>query len=171
MNRNEKSDFVKNFGTSLSQYPCMVLVRQNALNASDVISLRSQAREKNIVFEVVKNSLVKIAFEKEGVPLKDHMKGPVGVLFSHEPVEIAKLVKEFSKGRKKDTFCALAGQLDDQILTAEKIDEMASLPNLDQLRAQIIGLIGAVGSKLARTIQGNAQKYVFLLSNYIQKSK
>ena len=79
----------------------------------------------------------------------------------------AKLLKQFAKEFEKPKFkLAVLGQ---QLLRAEEVAALAALPSLNELRAQLIGLLqtpatriavvlGAPASQVARVLKAHADK-------------
>jgi len=166
--RSEKKIFIDKFSETCASYPCMVLVRQVGLSADVVSQLRRKARSEDVSFQVVKNSLVRKAFQGAALGVVDKLSGPVGIFFSENPVAIAKIIEDFTK-KREDKFFPLAGVLSGNVLTSSDIKKLASLPTLEVLRAQLLGLINAPAQKLLSTIQEPSSRVVRVLSAYIQK--
>jgi large subunit ribosomal protein L10 len=163
VNRSEKKLFVEKFSESCGSYPCMIVVRQVGLSASAVSLLRKSARAGGVVFQVVKNNLAKRAFEGDASGIRDCFKGPLGVFFSQDPVAASKIIDDFSK-KREDSFYPIGGILNNKNLSREDIKRLATLPTLDQLRSQILGMLMAPATKLVGTINAPAQSLVRVMS-------
>jgi len=168
--RSEKKLFVEKFSESCGSYPCMIVVRQVGLSAEAFTQLRKSARSGGASFQVVKNNLAKRAFLNDENGAQEWFKGPMGVFFSQDPVSASKVIEEFSKKREKN-FYPIGGILNGKSLSKEDIKHLATLPSLDQLRAQFIGLLNAPASKLLRTFKEPSQSLVRVLSAYIKKQE
>jgi len=166
--RSEKKNFIDKFSETCASYPCMVLVRQVGLSADVVSQLRRKARLENVSFQVVKNSLVRKAFQGAALEMVDKLSGPVGIFFSENPVAIAKIIEDFAK-KREDKFFPLSGVLSGNVLSSSDIKKLASLPTLEALRAQLLGLINAPAKKLLSTVQEPSSRVVRVLSGYVQK--
>ena len=166
--RLEKRDFIDKFSGTCASYPCMVLVRQVGLSADLVAQLRRKARSEEVSFQVVKNSLARKALQGAALGVADEFSGPVGVFFSENPVAIAKIIEDFTK-KREDKFFPLAGVLSGNVLTSSDIKRLASLPTLEALRAQLLGLINAPARNLLLTIKEPSACMARVLSSYVQK--
>ena len=71
--------------------------------------------------------------------------------YSNNPVGLAKAISEFAKANEKLTI--LGGVMDGKAISVNTINELASLPSMDELRAKIIGLLTAAASKIVRTVK------------------
>ena len=56
--------------------------------------------------------------------------------------------------------------MDGKVLSAAEIDKLAKLPSLDQLRAQLIGLLNAPASKIVGVVDAPAAKLARVFSAY-----
>ena len=79
----------------------------------------------------------------------------------------AKVCFEFAKKNKKLTF--VGGALDEEQLDVERIEVLAQLPSLDELRAILIGVVQAPATKLAGVIQAPAAQLARVFGAYGSK--
>jgi len=75
---------------------------------------------------------------------------PCARVVGEDPGAAARVVKEFAKDNEDlaTTAVAIGGEL----YGAEDLGRLASLPNLDQARAMLLGVLQAPLSQLARTL-------------------
>merc|ERR1712167_474920 len=102
---------------------------------------------------VVKMSLAKRAAENVGYKdILEYFAGPTGVtVIESDPVEAAKVLKEFSK--ENEAFIVKGGLMDKEPLTIEQLNVLASIDSRDVLLAKIAGGFNAPVSKLAGTLK------------------
>lgn len=119
--------------------------------------LRKRCREQGVQFRVIKNTLLKRAFNARGIQeLDDHLVGPTGLVFSPQdemaPAKIlADFAKEFEKPRMK------AAVVDGRLYDDKAIARLAKLPSREVLLSQLLGtfvapmttFLGAVEALLA----------------------
>ena len=74
---------------------------------------------------------------------------------------------EFAK--TTDKIEIVGGAIGGQVLNAEGIQALATLPSLDELRAKLIGLIQAPATKLAQLATAPAAKLARVFSAYAEK--
>jgi large subunit ribosomal protein L10 len=95
-------------------------------------------------------------------------KGPVGIAFGPDPVSAAKVVTQYAKDN--DKFKVMGGILDQTIILDQKaVSSLATLPSLDQIRAQIIGLLNAPATKIAGVLQAPAGQLARVFNAYATK--
>ena len=112
---------------------------------------------------MTKNRLAKIALQ--GTPhagLTDRFSGPTAIAYAEDPVSVAKAILEFArKNQKLDVLC---GGLGGEVIDVDQLKALATLPSLDELRAQLLGLIQAPAAKLAGVLQAPARNTVGVLA-------
>lgn len=100
--------------------------------------LRKQCREQGIQFHVVKNTLLKRAFNSHGITaLDDHLVGPTGMVFSPESgTSPAKVLADFAKEHEKPRIKAAI--LDGKLFDEKGVKALAALPSREVLLSQVI---------------------------------
>ena len=123
----------------------LVFSRFNSVKANEMNAFRKKVRRMGAKHFLVKKRIGKKAIEKMGLKdltavfdAKDH----VGVtIIKDDPVAIAKLVVDFAKDNKN--FVVTNGYIDGQLVGAEKVKQLASLPGRQQLLAILAGTLNA----------------------------
>lgn len=120
-----------------------LVVGYQGIKALEFDRLRKDLRKKNICLEIVKNSLAVIAFKELGiVGIVSLLNGPSAIITGgDDPVIMAKETVEWSK---KIPFLNLRGGfVDGTKISVDDINNLAKLPALPVLHAQIITGINA----------------------------
>jgi len=168
MDRKEKSEVVTALNASLQQMGVVVITRNLGMTVAQSTDLRQKMRDAGAAFRVTKNRLAKIAIEgTDYAGIADMLTGPVGLAISTDPVAAAKVAVNFAK--TNDRLEIIGGAMGTQILNAEGVKALASLPSLDELRGTIIGLLQAPATKLARVTAEPAAKLARVLNAYAEK--
>jgi large subunit ribosomal protein L10 len=168
MDRNEKSEVVSALHASLKQVGVVVVTRNRGLSVAQSTDLRQKMRDAGATYKVTKNSLAKIAIQDtDYAGLGDLLTGPVGLASSSDPVAAAKIAVEFAK--TNDKLEIIGGAMGSQLLDADGIKALASLPSLDELRAKLIGLIQAPAQKLASVTQAPGAQLARVFNAYATK--
>jgi large subunit ribosomal protein L10 len=118
---------------------------------------------------VAKNTLIRIALEELGLPKLDGLSGPSAVVFYQDPVAAAKALQEFSKKNPKGIPEAKGGLLQGQVLSAKDLLALAELPTMDELRAELVGVLQAPMAELVGVLGGVARELVGILEAYAEK--
>ena len=169
MDRAQKQLLTASLHQDLADTVCVVVTHQTGLSVAEVTQLRRQMRGAGARYRVTKNRLVRRALE--GTPfasLAPLFTGPTAIAFSHDPVAAAKAAVEYANRNTKLTI--VGGGLSGQVLDEAGIKALAALPSLDELRAKLIGLIGAPATKLAVLLQTPGGQLARVLAAHAEKS-
>lgn len=164
MKREDKVQAIEEMQQTLVQAPSVVLAASTGMPVNTINELRSELRAKGVTYKVVKNTLAKRAIAGTDMEaLADQFRGPTAVVFHpEEPGLAAKLLLDFQK--KNDKFQLKAGYAEGQILDEAGLEMLSKLPGKDDLRAQIIGLMTSVPTKLVRVFTAAQRDIVGLLN-------
>lgn len=168
MDRSQKTEAVAELNRTFNEVAVVVVTRNLGLTVAQSTQLRNKMREAGASYKVSKNRLAKIALEgTEYAGISDLLTGPIALATSTDPVAAAKVVSDFAK--TNDKLEIVGGAMGKQVLDAEGIKALASLPSLDELRAKLIGLVQAPATKLATITQAPAAQIARVLSAYAEK--
>jgi large subunit ribosomal protein L10 len=166
----QKEAMLDQYSEWLSKSKSIVLVEYTGLKMKDLDLIRAKARENGGEFHIVKNTLAKIALEKAGynVP-SDFSANSTAIGFSFtDAASFAKGLTEATKGM--EAIKLKGGFLEAQVLDANEVKSLASLPPLPALRAQLLGVIQAPASKLVRTLAEPGRSLAYVVKGYSEKA-
>ena len=172
MKRSDKNDFVQNLKEELKNSSSVVVAHYAGLSVSETDNLRKEMRSNGAKFKVTKNRLTKIALT--GTPyesIEDLFTGPTAIAYSSDPVAPARVSVEFEK--KFENFKILGGSYEGEKIDNAKINFLATLPSLDQIRAKLLGLLNAPAQKIASIAQapgGQLARLINARSEQLEKS-
>lgn len=144
MTREEKSQYIEDLATRLSESGVFYLTDAAGLTVEAVNQLRERCFKNNIELRVVKNTLLKKAMESvEDTNYEDLygvLAGPTAIMFAEVGNAPAKLIKDF---RKKNDKPLLKGAfIDTAIYTGEEnLEFLSSIKSKEELIGDIIGLL------------------------------
>ncbi len=170
MDRVQKEELVASMHRAFAETSMVVVAHYSGMTVAQLTDLRARMRESGARFQVTKNRLTRLALEGtdyEG--LREMFTGPTAIAYSADPVAAAKTTVEFAK--KNDKLVVVGGALGTQVLDAEGVKALASLPSLDELRARVIGLINAPATKLATVLQVPAGDLARVFAAYGEKGE
>lgn len=149
----DKKAIVAEVNEAASGALSVVLADYRGITSAGMTGLRAKARSENVYVKVVRNTLARRAVEgTEFECIKDALVGPTLLAFSLEdPGAAARLLKDFAKENKAFEIKALA--VGGELLGADQIDRLASLPTRDQALAMLMSVMIAPVTKLARTFK------------------
>ena len=163
MKRSEKKEFVQKLKDELDSSSSVIVAHYSGLTVAESQELRSEMRHNGAKFKVTKNRLTKLALEQTKFKdLKDLFTGPTAIAYSDDPVAPAKVSSNFAK--KLENFKIIGGGYDGEKIDIEKINFLATLPSMDELRGKIVGLISAPAQKVASLMKEPSAQVARLIS-------
>ena len=115
--------------------------------------LRNQLREAGVSYEVVKNTLARIA--SQGTELEqaaEHFKGVTAVVLSTgDPIGLSKAISKFTKANP-DIFTFKVGIVEGKVVALNEVEAIASLPSKEELISKVMFLINCQAQRLATVI-------------------
>jgi len=103
--------------------------------------LRKKCREQKVQFRVIKNTLLKRAFNAHGITALDtFLEGPTGLVFSPtNDVAPAKILADFAKVHERPRIKAAV--VNGRLFDAKAIAVLATLPSYEVLLSQVLSTI------------------------------
>ena len=168
MDRSQKAESVASLNATFNEVGVVVITRNLGMTVAQSTALRGKIREAGATYKVAKNRLAKLALadtQYEG--LGDMLTGPTALATSVDPVAAAKAVVDFAK--TTDKIEIVGGAMGSQVLNAEGVKALASMPSLDELRAKLVGLVQAPATKIAQLSTAPAAKLARVFGAYAAK--
>ena len=163
MKRSDKKEFVQKLKDEIDTSSSVIVTHYSGLTVEESEQLRSEMRNNGAKFKVTKNRLAKLALEQTRFKvIADLFTGPTAIAYSDDPVSPAKVAVSFEK--KLEKFKIIGGGYDGEKIDLEKINFLATLPSMDELRGKIVGLISAPAQKIASIVKEPAGQMVRLVS-------
>jgi large subunit ribosomal protein L10 len=155
LTRKEKEDQVDELREKFGRATSVFVADYRGITVKKLEALRiglRKSRASESEFRVAKNSVLKRASEGGPVEgLKGDFKGTSSVAISFgDPAALAKTLVDYAKDNEQ--FQLRSAILDGEVLDSAGISRLATLPSLDELRGQLIGLLQAPASQLARLL-------------------
>jgi len=161
--RSEKKEFVQKLKEEIDTSSSVIVTHYSGLTVDESDQLRSEMRNNGAKFKVTKNRLTKLALRQtQFKDLADLFIGPTAIAYSDDPVAPAKVAASFEK--KLEKFKIIGGGYDGEMIDIEKINFLATLPSMDELRGKILGLISAPAQKIASIVKEPAGQMIRLVS-------
>lgn len=157
MKREEKQQLIQALSDAFKKAKLIVVVHNNGLTMEQTTALRKNVRADGASYKVAKNRLAKLALA--GTPyesLKDLLTGPTAIAYSEDEIAASKAVVKMAK--ESDKFKVIGGAMNGEVVDVARIQQLASLPDLDGLRGKLIGLLQAPAGQLARLAKAYSEK-------------
>lgn len=168
MDRAQKAESIEALKGVFASSGAVVVTHYLGLTVAEMTDLRARLRKEGAQIKVVKNRLAQKALNGSAGDAGEALfKGPVAIAFGPDPVSAAKVVTQYAKDNEK--FSVVGGLLGDQVLNQDAVKALATLPSLDQIRAQLIGLLQAPATKVAGVLQAPAGQLARVFNAYATK--
>ena len=144
MRKELKDTVVVELGQKFKEYAHFYLVDVNGLNAAETSDLRRKCFKSEIKLMVVKNTLLRKAFEASEIdfePLYEALKGNTALMFCNIANVPAKLLKEYKDKKKEVPVLKAAYAEEGMFVGADKLDELCAIKSKNELIADVIALL------------------------------
>ena len=171
MPRPEKVQAVAEIKERIERAQAVFLAEYAGLSVKDQQTLRRSLREGGAEFKVVKMTLARRAaneLELEGVD--ELLLGPTGLTFADgDPVTAAKALKDFAKDH--EVFAIKGGLLGTDLLTPERVSELADIEPREVLLAKIAGAAKAPMANMAGLLAAMPRNLASMLQQLVEKKE
>ena len=160
MKKDEKNQLIEMLNRSISDNNNFYLADISGLTAEESSKLRRLCFKREVSLQVVKNTLLRKAFEKNNYAyddLYDVLKGNTSIMFTSQANTPAKIIKEFRK--KHDKPILKAAHLDESFYIGEDyLDVLSSLKSKQELIAEIVLLLQSPIKNVVSSLQSGGSK-------------
>ena len=168
MDRAQKAETIEALKGVFETSATVVVTHYLGLTVAEMTDLRGRLRKEGAQIKVVKNTLAKKALGGSVGEGGDALfTGPVAIAYGPDAVSAAKVATQYAKDNEK--FSVKGALMGTVVLDQAGVKALASLPSLDQIRAQLIGLLQAPATKVAGVLQAPAGQLARVVGAYAAK--
>jgi large subunit ribosomal protein L10 len=151
LNVEDKKAIVADVGAQLVAAQTVVLAEYRGIPVEQLTKLRASARDQGVYLRVLKNTLARRATQgTQFEPLADSMVGPLIYGISADPIASARVLQNFAK--MQDQLVIKAGLYNGKLLDVAGVKALATIPSRDELLSQLLGVMLAPVSAMARVL-------------------
>ena len=173
MTKEEKNQFIDVLDKSIQENSNFYLADISGLSAEESSNLRRLCFKREVSLQVVKNTLLKRALEKNDSnyeELYDVLKGNTSIMFTDVANAPAKVIKEFRKKHDKPVF--KAAHLDASFYIGEEyLDTLSDLKSKDEVIAEIVTLLQSPGKNIISSLQSGGSKLSGIVKTLAERSE
>lgn len=160
ISRERKEEIIATYADILDRSEGFVVTEYRGMKMKQFNDIRGVLRDTDASLVVTKNRLFKLALNDKGYPVPDSLlTGPVAVSFAHS--DMPGMVKALLDRRKEMPLLILKGGLvGGSVFGEEDLDAISKLPSLDELHAQILGLVASAPQGLVDVLNAPTQNLV-----------
>ncbi|HPN54309.1 MAG TPA: 50S ribosomal protein L10 [Candidatus Moranbacteria bacterium] len=164
LTKGQKSELVKNLTEKIKAAKSAIFVDYKGLDVQGATELKRALRAEGVEYNVVRKTLLDIAFKNAGVEGLDvrKMEGQIAVSLSNtDEVAGAKIIDTFSK--KNENVKMVGGVLGKEIMDGAQVKALAKIPSKQELLAKLVGTLNAPASGFVNVLAGNLRGLVQVL--------
>jgi large subunit ribosomal protein L10 len=173
MTKEEKNQFIDVLDKSIQENSNFYLADISGLSAEESSNLRRLCFKREVSLQVVKNTLLKRALEKNDSnyeELYDVLKGNTSIMFTDAANAPAKVIKEFRKKHDKPVF--KAAHLDASFYIGEEyLDTLSELKSKNELIAEIVVLLQFSAKNVISSLQSGGSKLSGIVKTLAERAE
>jgi len=155
---SEKQAIVAALTDKIQKATAGVIVDYRGITVEEDTALRRECRENAVDYAVIKNTLLRFAFNNTGLnDLDGLLNGTTSLALSDDPVAPARIMNDYAK-KLDGKFEIKGGFMDGKPVDLDTIKSLASIPPLPLLQAQVLGTMLAPITGLAVVLKQIAEK-------------
>jgi large subunit ribosomal protein L10 len=137
----QKEQILKDTGERIRDVGGLFLADFSGMSVEKLSLLRKKCREQHVEFKVIKNTLLKRAFNERGITELDaFLNGPTGLVYHPKDAVVpAKILVDFAKEHERPRVKAAV--VDGRLFDDKAIGVLATLPSREVLLAQVLGTL------------------------------
>lgn len=169
ISKERKKALVDQYKNVISENTTLILTSNIGLSVKEMEGLRQNIREVGGEFLIVKNTLVKIAFDETNTPMPEGgLEGTTSIgATSEDVIGLAKAIVDLS--RDVDTFKIKGAIIDGDVVETSQIRTLADLPPLPVLQGQLLSMLQAPATRVACALNGSIRQVVTVIKAYAEK--
>jgi len=161
MNKDKKKLYIEEMKIFFKENSSILITHYQGLSVKQIDELRSEMRKHGILFKITKNRITKLALEgSKYKKLENLFSGPTAVAFSEDAITSAKILTKFAK--KNSNLKIIGGIMEEEPLSVEEVEKIATLPTLDEARANITGILASPAQKIISILLAPGSKIAIL---------
>lgn len=171
ISRERKEELVVQYSQLLAGTDGFIVTEYRGLTVAKLNELRTRLSDAAGIYSVTKNTLFTRALNEAGWPVPEELLvGPTGVAFGNGNLpKVAKAVQGFAKDNA-DLFIIKGGVMAGSVFSAKEVEAIANLPTMEELRAQLAGLVVQPAAQLAGLLNAATSQVVNVLQAYLQEN-
>jgi len=155
--RPEKEYLVREASNHLEKSTFFFLTDYKGINSEETSELRAKLAERGAEFHVIKNTSLRLAAKDKNLPdLGEYLSGHTAIVVGGDDASgVAKDLGKYFKSKEK--VAVKAGVLGDRALSADEVKQLAKLPSLEVIRAQLLSLLNTPSSQFVSILNQPAR--------------
>ena len=161
MNKEKKKIYIEEMNGFFNKTNSVFVTHYQGLTVKQIDELKSEMRKHGILFKITKNKITKLALKgTKYIKLENLFSGPTAVAFSDDAISSAKILTKFAKNNSN--LKIIGGLMEEEPLSIEDVAKIATLPTLNEARAQIMYILNSSAQKIVSILLAPGSKIAIL---------
>lgn len=157
-NFEAKKVVVEEIKEKIQNSKSVVFVKFNGLTVAEDTELRREFRKNNVEYKVLKNTLIRRAFNDMGITdFDEDLNGPTSVAFGLDETGASKVIIDAAK-KYQDKVAVKSAYFEEKRLDANGVKALAAIPSKQQLYGMLASALLGVPRALAIALNQVAEK-------------
>ena len=154
----QKKQVVSALQSRISDSIAGVVVEFKGITVADDTAMRKELREAGVEYTVVKNTLLSLALKDTSLEsMNEVLEGTTAIATSNSDyVAAARILNNYAG--KVDSFNLKSGYIDGEVISLDKLKELATLPSRETLLSMVANVFSAPIASFARAVQAIVDK-------------
>jgi large subunit ribosomal protein L10 len=169
--KKRKGELITDYSELLQKSQAVIIATYGGMNMPQFNKVRAQVRNAQGEFHVTKNTLMARTLKEAGFNVPEEwLQGATAISFCFgDPPPVAKALGQLSK--EIENLKIVGGVVSGQAIDANGLTQLATLPTMDVLRAQLIGTISAPAAGLVGVLNAAVGSVMYALQARIDKEQ
>ena len=161
ISKDKKNIYIAEMKDFFKKNSSVFVTHYQGLTVKQIDALREEMRKHGVLFKITKNRITKLALEgTKFKKLENLFTGPTAVAFSDDAISSAKILTKFAK--TNSNLKIIGGIMENEPLSLEEVEKIATLPTLEEARAKIVGILATPAQKIISILLAPGSKIAIL---------
>ncbi len=168
-NFEAKKLVVEEIKQKIQEAKSVVFVKFNGLTVAEDTDLRREFRKNNVEYKVLKNTLIRRAFNDMGITdFDEDLNGPTSVAFGTDETGASKIIMDAVK-KYDQKVSVKSAFVDGGRVDANGVKTLAAMPSKEQLIAKMLGSMQAPIANFVGVLSAMPRSLVIALNAVAEK--
>lgn len=168
-NFEAKKLVVEDIKNKIQAAKSVVFVKFVGLTVAEDTELRRELRKNNVEYKVLKNTLIKRAFNDLGITsFDDDLNGPTSVAFGADETAAAKVIVEAAK-KYENKVAVKCAYVENEKIDENGVKALAAMPSKEELIAKMLGSLQAPITNFVGVLSAMPRSLVIALNAVAEK--
>ena len=168
-NFEAKKLVVEDIKEKIQNAKSVVFVKFSGLSVAEDTELRREFRKKDVEYKVLKNTLIRRAFNDMGITdFDEDLNGPTSVAFGSDETGASKVIIDAVK-KYQDKVSVKSAYVDGGKVDANGVKALAAMPSKEELIAKMLGSMQAPIANFVGVLSAMPRSLVIALNAIAEK--